>query len=283
MNTPQLSGITDLVSLQNLIVMVLLSDDRLANVPVLPEFKLHTESDLSVDALWTLPRSAFVVTPNGVTVNQQINASGPGPVGVGLLVEMIEGSVKYPDMPGPALNWEIGVVAIEERNTNLTPGVGIGITAEQAVQIVLDIFHILLVKDYGTIRSADKPMAPAHDWMSVFEARAGGPAINCQRASLVSLNSRNQTQRSPNVIIAIAGGTCTLTTPSGSPDAIYYTQTPLPMGSTVPVSNPPAPVKANTAAVIYTGPFPVVSGDVISAASYTAGTIQSAINSAVVT
>ena len=271
MKIPQLYGITDLVALQNLVALILLSDDRLKNVPVLPEFKLYMESDLMVDALWTLPRSAFTVGPDGVTVNTQVNSGKVGPVGAGLLVEMVEGSLQYPDEPGPSINWEVNVVALEERNTNLTAGVGIGITAEQLVQVVLDILHILLIRDFGTFRAAPKPFAPAHDWMTMK------PGINAYRASLLSLNNRNQSQRPPPVNITFNAGVCSLATAYGTADTIYYTQTPVPQDGSV-VTNAPAPVKANTTAQVYAGPFPVVTGDVVSAAAYTAGTVQAPIN-----
>src|SRR5271157_632891 len=98
---PVLSGITDLVALQNAVTFLLLDDPRLANTPVVPEFKLQMTSDQAVECLWKQPRNAFTLTPTGFSLNGGVT----GLVGAGLLVEMPEATSNSPGVTGPPLTW----------------------------------------------------------------------------------------------------------------------------------------------------------------------------------
>lgn len=260
MNIPKLTGVVDLVALQNAITLLLCDDIRLVDVPILPEIKLQQESELQVDIMWTLPRSAFIVTPSGVTIG-----AGTGPVGAGILVEMPGAKTSSPGVSGPPTDWEINVVAFEERNTNLTPNVGIGLMSEQIAQIVKDILQLQNFGTFasspwgfGTLRANASWLNPAHDWMQIK------PGIVAYRVSFTSTSGVKQTPRSQPVVVSFNTGMCTLTC-SDILAAVYYTLD----GS--------LPVKANPNAKPYSAPFSVNSGQQVLAASRRTGFISSEI------
>lgn len=258
MNVPQLNVI-DLVGLQSAIALLLCDEPRLNLVPIVPEIKLHQESDLSVDAIWTVPRSAFTITPSGMTVNQQLNFSGPpAAVGSGILIEMPTGTTTSQNVTGPPTTWEVSVVAFEERNTNLTAVTGIGIMSEQLCQIVKDCLHLQQIFGYGCLKAMRTWFEPAHDWMGMK------PGIIANRVKFEGIASNSQTTRSPAVIISFLGGNCALTC-SDTNAVLSYT-----IDGTVPVA-------ANTNAQNYVAPFAVNSGDMIMAASRSQGKILSEI------
>ena len=68
MNVPAIT-LVDEIALQKAIALILCSDSRLVNVPVVPEIKFLQESELALNAIWTMPRSAFTVTATGWQVN----------------------------------------------------------------------------------------------------------------------------------------------------------------------------------------------------------------------
>lgn len=245
MRIPTLTGIVDLIALQNAITLILLSNDRLKDIPIIPELRLYLESDLQVDALWTLPRSALIVQPYAINSS----AATGGPVGAGILVEMVEATTGSPGVDGPPLTWLINVVTFEDRNTNLTLEVGTGIMCEQIAQLVVDALHKQAVFGYGTLQATTRPITPAEDWMTLR------PGILAYRSSLQATTYRPQTRRSTIAPATFDSGQCTLT--CTDPDAhIIYT-----IDGTMPV-------KANTNALPYEGPFAVPSGTVILTATW---------------
>ena len=256
MNIPLLTnGVVDLTALQNTMALILCDDDRLNLVPILPEIKLHQESDLMVDAIWTLPRNAFKITPDGWTISQ---TGAAGQSGCGLLVEHVEATCPAPNVSGPPLTWKVHVVAFEERNANLTPGTGIGIMAEQLAQIVLDILAGQYIYGMGAFVPEAQPIQPAHDMMSL------NPGIFAMRATVQATVNRTQTQRSGNVTATFGGGNCTLACADGNAEIRYTLD-----GS--------MPLRTNSRSQVYTAPFAVNSGDQILAATRAAGKIGSAI------
>lgn len=264
---PSLPGIVDLVGLQNAVALVLLADQRLKDVPILTEIKLHMDSDITVDALWTLPRAAIQVKPGAVdlfSVVRDVNEppEAAGPVGCGLLVEMVQGRVASRNVSGPPLTWTVGVVAFEHRNTNLEVNTGIFIMAEQLAQIVLDDLHQQVIYPYGQLAAQGLAVGPARDWEALY------PGIACWRTSLEGTIGRVPSVRSANVAIAFGAGQCTITCPDASATIVYTLD-----GS--------AATKANPNATAYTGQFPVDPGTVVTASSWKNGAITSAIVGAV--
>ena len=128
--TPQ-SEHDRLVALQNAVTLLLLNDPRLSNTPVVPEFKFQMESDQQVDILWQMPRSSFTVTPDHILVapgnsggNNAQTPSTQNLVGAGILVEMPEMETDSNNVTGPPGHWNVNIVCFEERNVNLTDGIG---------------------------------------------------------------------------------------------------------------------------------------------------------------
>ena len=257
------TSVQDLVYLQNAVTLILRDDPRLAAVPVVPEIKFLMDSDQSLDALWMLPAGAFTVTPTGVTINAN---AAPGPVGAGILVEMPGATSESRGVTGPPLVWEIGVVAMEERNTNFLSGTGTGITSEQLAQIVMDILHLQAVFGFGTLRVRSSCFTPAHDWMQLK------PGIVAYRASFEAEVGRKQTGRSASVSGSFVGDTLTLTCSDSAATIYYTTDGSMPCSSNVNTGNP-----AGIGASIYTQPFAVTSGMVVLFASRKAGTLLSGV------
>lgn len=248
MNIPILAGgITDLVALQAAVSIVLRDDPRLANVPIVPEVKFIMENDQSIDALWTLPVSAFTITTQGVTINGQ---GAPGLVGAGILVEMPGATSDSPEVSGPPLTWDVDIVCFEERNTNFLAGIGTGVTSEQYAQIVLDILQLqYLGPQFNTLKSKQSAINPAHDRMQLT------PGIIAYRTSLRSDAGRNQTPRTQPVAATFLGGNCTLTCGDGAAAVYYTTDGTMPCSANVNAANP-----AGAGATLYAAPFAVTSG-----------------------
>jgi hypothetical protein len=266
---PQLNTIVNLNALQIAVTQLLLDDPRLANTPIVPELKFIMESDQSVDALWMLPSSAFVVTPSGVFINDQTPPSG-SLVGAGLLIEMPGASTDSPKVSGPPLVWDINIVAFEERNTNFLAGTGTLITAEQYALIVLDILHLKEVYQFGTLTAKTNALTLAHDWMQMK------PGIYAFRASLQAVVGRNQSGRSKPVVIAFTAGsgtdTVTLTCADGAASVYYTTDQSMPVSANVKPNNQPG-----IGATLYTAPFVVNSGTLVLAASSKPGLVGSSV------
>ncbi len=260
MNVPSLQNVVDIVALQNAITLILLSDDRLAKVPMVPEFKLHMESDMQVDILWTLPRNAVNVQPSGPSGQVNVVDDADPAVGAGLLIEMPTARCHSPGVSGPALTWELTVVAMEERNVNFSVN-GLLISAEQLILLVLDILHLQSIKGYGQFQASAAAIGPAQDWMTIK------PGILAMRGTLQATVGRPQTQRCKGVKVYSAGGLVQMECPE--PDAtVLYTLD----GS--------MPVKANASAQTYTQPFDAADVGTVTAAAWVAGKLISEVSRA---
>jgi hypothetical protein len=251
------AGIVDLIALQNAIVLFIASDSRLANVPILQEIKLLSESDLQEDALWTLPRSCFSYTPNGVTVTP--NQGQPGLTGAGIEVEMVSARCASTNVSGPPLSWELDIVAFEERNTNFLAGTGIGITSEQLILVCFDILQGLEIAPFGTFKVTASPLQAARDKMDLY------PGIFAYRGLMETGSvGRTQTNRSQPAAITFVSDTCTLTCSDNLASVFYTTDSSM-------------PVAANPNAVAYTIPFAVPSGTKITSSTSRSGFVNSQI------
>jgi hypothetical protein len=265
MNVPILKGLTDLVYLENAITTVLLDDPRMV-CPVIPEVKLVAESDQSVNALWTLPRSCFQVTPNGVQI---VSGGDPGPVGAGLMIEMPQMTATSPNVSGPPATWDISIVAFEERNTNFTSGTGTGITSEQYCELIIDNLQLFYFWQYGAIKVKQQAITPAHDWMGLM------PGIFANRANFEATVGRKQTQRTLAPQPTISNGMCSITNPDPNALVFYTTDLSAPCQANINSANPPG-----IGATLYTAPFAVTSGTTVltAARNFTNGYTLSAVN-----
>lgn len=252
MTIPQIQQSIDVVALQNAIALILRDEPRLSDIPIVPELKLHMEGDMQASILWTIPRSAFTVTALGVTVNQQSNQGATAPVGAGIMVEMPTASTKSPNVSGAPNTWDIGIVAFEERNMNITPQTGTGLMSEQICLIAKDVLHLQQIFGFGCLRVKENWFSPAHDWMGIF------PGIIANRVVLEGISAGPYTPRSKPVMLSYNAGTGLLTmTCNDATATIRYTN-----DGTMPVS-------ANSNAQQYTTPIAVSAGDYILAASRT--------------
>lgn len=268
MNFPSLPNIVDLVALQNAIALSLCAEDRLITIPILPEIKLHMDNDVTVDALWSLPRAAISIKPGVVDLFAVVidgnypngdNPMAAGPVGAGILVEMPEARVTSRNPTGPPLSWTCRIISFEDRNINLTANVGAFIMAEQMAQIVLDALQLQYIYPYGSLTaSASNTIAPARDWETRF------PGIVCYGTTMEVENGRTQTNRSANCSITFNAGMCTITCPDPTAEVRYT------------LDGTPA-LKSNPSSIIYYGPFGVASGITVIAASNKTGLLPSSV------
>jgi hypothetical protein len=264
-NIPQLPNIVDLVALQNAVALVLLSDDRLATIPILTEIKLHMDNQIAVDALWTLPRSAIQVKPGtidlfAVPVDGDL-PTVPGPTGAGLLVEMPEAKSVSNNLTGPPLDWQIRIVCFEERNINLTAGVGTFIMAEQLAQIVLDILQLQYIYPFGSFKVSKNAVGPARDWETIKDG------LVCWACTVEVHNGRVQTPRSAVCALSFNSGLCTITCPDVAAEVRFTTD-----GTPATRSNPGTQV--------YAAPFAVAKGTIVQVSSWKQGNLTSSITGA---
>ena len=277
MNVPVLPGIVDLVALQRIVAAILADDPRLAYVPVALEMDFYMENITTVDALWTLPRSAITLTPTGMVLNA---SATPGPCGAGLLVEMPGATSDSPGVSGPPMTWDVNVVAFEERNANFLgansasqPGTTVGtcIMSEQLAQLAQDVLHLQFIYGFGTLQSKSATVAPAHDWMQRC------PGIVCNRAALKAVVGRQQTTRTAAATPTITGGVCMIAC-ADPLAAIYYTiDGSAPVAANVGQQNPGP---SGTGAQLYTLPFAVASGTTVLCAARSPGLILSPVRGA---
>ncbi len=257
MRVPQSpQGFVDTIKMELYIALLLADEPRLGSLPILPEFKLQAESDLTVDALVDSPRSSFTVTASGVLINVAKENQGIVPVtGCGLLVEEPQAGTDAASVRGQT-RWEFSVVAFEDRSKNWTPKVGTMIPASVALQIARDALHLQQVYGFGCLELVDKWLTPAHDWETIK------PGYNASRLTMVARTGTVQSQRTPGIQADFSvPGQCTLkfVDPDDPNAVLCYTLDGTP------------PVKANQSAQLYQAPFAVNSGDTITAAARSTG------------
>ncbi len=211
----------------------LLSCDLFASLNVVLERKFQMEQEVQRDAIWMTQRG--------------------GCTGAGAFVEMPAIRV---DKPNSQVNDLVGgVVIFEERNTNLTAGVGTQVSSEQWAATVAEFMRGWILGQAGGLVIEPAAVSPANDFMSMY------PGIICYRASVRQRLSRTIIPRCDNVVVTDDGGlNVTLANGALSPDADIYC-----------TFDGSFPGQANPAAALYAAPFPVPSGSVVQAAAYKAG------------
>lgn len=164
-----------------------------------------------------------------------------GRCGAGILVEMPVVNVASPNVSGPAVNLILPLAVIEEPNTNFAPATGTLMSAEEIAQIIFDLLHLQAIEGLGTLRAN-----------AIREAAEFPPGLVAYRVELQLTAAGEQTARCAAPVISVAGGVATITTGTGGAEIRYTLD-----GSFPGASNP--------AALLYAGPFPVESGQIIRA------------------
>lgn len=260
MNIPTLNALVDEIALQKCIALILRDEARLAAVPVMPEVKFLMDAEITLDALWQLPVSAFTNTADGFVV---VQGGATGTVGNGILVEMPEMEKRSPGVrSGDPATWKVGIVGFCEPNTAFATGVGSGFTSSQLCQIADDVFQMLNVYGFGTMQGDGSGIKAANDWTSL------NPGVTAHRLTLTATVGRVVSARSTNVTASFAGGLCTLACSDGAA-AIWYS-----------VDRTP-PVSSNPNAALYATPFAVDSGTTVMFSSRKSGVVVSQIWGAV--
>ncbi len=259
MNIPALANLVDEIAVQKLVALLLRDDDRLAAVPVLPEVKFAQESEISVDALWTLPAGAITVTKDGFNVGQAVD----GTVGCGLLVEMPEMDDNSPGVrEGQPATWRIPVVGFCEPNVAFLTGVGTGFTSSQLCQIAQDVLSLVDVYGFGTLKVEGQTIRSANDWASLK------PGVAAHRITFTATVGRVVSPRSSPGVVTFDAGLCSIACSDGSAEVRYTTDgTP--------------PTKSNPAAIVYSAPFAVASGALVLCATRAASKVTSHLRGAV--
>lgn len=233
---------TDFVQLQEDLTQALLSATQLANINIVQLRKLRLQSEVDSAVIYTKQRN--------------------GKAGCGILVEMPTGEVKKPNVPGPELTLVCSFLVVEQPMINLNPTTGTQMTAEEALQNVLDIFHQWQVDDMGAFYAAPKP----------FEPVDATPGTVAYRVRFTLASPKQPTVRLTQPSIAENALEITLANSADNPDAaIYYTTD----------GSYPAKTEVNPGSTLYTVPFTVNSGDTIRWAAYRDGNTQSDVGSAV--
>ena len=242
------------------LTLILRDEPRFAAVPMLPEYKFLMDADVALDALWTLPVTAFVNTPDGFDVNP---AATVGTVGNGILIEMPEMDDNSPGVRnGSPATWKVGIVGFCEPNTAFTSKVGTGFTSSQLCQIAQDVTQMLNIYGFGTFKSDVSAIKSATDWTGLK------PGITAHRLTIGATIGRVVSQRSANAFATFNAGQCTLTC-SDNTASIFYT------------GDGTMPVASNPRTQPYAAPFAVQSGQTIMFATKKTGTVTSQVLGAV--
>lgn len=219
------------------------SNDLFSTLNCVLERKYRLDKEIEVASIWQTPTN--------------------GAQGAGALFEM-------PRLLVPAPNSQVnqllfGVVIFEERNINLTPGVGTLKSAEGWAALLLEFMRGWIVGQMGGLTPEPAAISPAEDWLKE------GDGILCLRVSMTQKLSRTIYPRCFAPILSDNNYLVTLT-PATQPGAnvkIFYTT-----DGTFP--GDPAVMTDNASNTqLYTGPFNVAPGTLVQWAAYQSGWFQS--------
>lgn len=233
----------DLVQAQKDLTAILLSSDQLQTVNVFSyrEKRIQQETDYR----------KYMITPRN------------GRAGAMVFTLMPRGLGKNPNVTGPVIDWEFGIVCMEMPAINIVADTGTLLSAEELAQIVMDILHQEADDKLGTFSVTSRAMDDEKEY--VFPGCVG------YRVSLVIVGKSLQTTRCAPVAITVnsslitttscTAGTCMLTSTTPSARIKY----------TLDGSFPAEDIANNPASTLYTGTFPLSSGDILRAAAYKPG------------
>lgn len=230
----------DLLQIQEDCFGLLLSAPLLANVNVVLERKLLTQSAVELDTIWTTNRN--------------------GRSGAGILVEMPFIDVPGKQSPGPTQNLRPSFLAFQNGDMALTPDVGVGLTAEEIAQRILDALHMQELQGIGTLYAIDRAVEPARE----FE-----PLLAYRVTLFLKAATTAQTARCAPVTVSVAAGSATLTCTTSGAEIFYTLDGSLPVNAQA--KNPVTEETINAQAQLYTAPFAVTAGQVLRAVAFKAG------------
>jgi hypothetical protein len=205
---------------------------------VVLEREFLAQSEVEFDAIWMSPRSP------------------DGPVGAGYLIEMPKLQIPKPN--SLQRNLVLSIVAIEERNTNMTAGAGTQLSSEEMAEDALDFA-------FGWMMGLSSALTPEVGAILPAPDVASGPGLVCNRATISMRKEHHAIARCDQPVISDAGaGHYSLANGANTPDAdIYFT-----LDESLPGS-------AGLTAVKYAGPVALASGQQINYAAWRADRLPS--------
>ena len=226
----------DPVATQNDLVAMLLSSPAIANVNVKSFRKMRIQQELDMHTILTAGRN--------------------GKVGAAAVVLQPYASPNSPNATGPVLTWHFPIVCYEMPQVNDRADIGTLMSSEVLGQNVLDIVHQYVDEKVGVLSVDGNALAPENEYT--------WPGTVAYRATFVTTPKTQQTLRASIGVISVAGGMATISTPSNAVPGTYVKYT-------TDGSTPGDDQAGNQGSLTYSGPFSVVSGDVIRAVAYAPG------------
>lgn len=237
---------SDILQLQNYLFLGLRSCALFDAFNVIQEREWLMSSEINFNALWQAPRAAR------------------GLVGAGLLVEMPKLDITKPNSLQRNLVVSIGV--IEERNLNMTAGVGSLVSSEEIAEMALDFMFGWVVQRSSALTPESGTVRPAPDLIK-------GDGLVTYRAAVSLRREHHAVARCDTPVLSEpSAGTFALANGALTPDAaIYYT------------TDESFPGRANSAAVLYAGPVALAVGTVLTFAAWRGDRLPSHLTARVVT
>ena len=249
---------TDFLTQQRDLAHVLLSDPWLNEINIVMRHELLEDSMLARLPDKTLPAEmlAFLIARNKAS----------GRKGCGIIVERPEFAVQSPNVTGPQGDLVCVFLVLCDRMLNESATRGTLRSASRVSQRILDLLHRHNDDGIGTYQASGRAIVPAEDY----------EPLDAYRVTLNITMKREQTARCARAVPTVADGTCTLTCATAESN-IYYTLSTLDADGNWVAPGPPAPSNTGGGAVLYTGPFPLASGQTVRAAAFNANYNQSPI------
>lgn len=224
---------SDITLLQDYLFYGLLSCDLFARFNISQEKQHLMQSEIEFSAIWQVPRDKKPENPSGI----------------GLYVEMP--SLRIPKPNGLQRDIVASIGIIEERNINMTSGVGTGVSAEELGEMALDFMYDWCLGFTSALTPEAPALAPAKDLVQ-------GDGLITYRASVSMRREHHATNRCDTPTITEApAGTFSLANGAATPDAdIYFT------------TDQSFPGKAVATATKYVAPIPLAAGTILTYAAW---------------
>jgi len=165
-----------------------------------------------------------------------------------------EAQSNLPNVPGPISAWDFPVVIITQNDINMNPTLGTLFNVSKWGRRVAWVLHHETDEKWGTLIVTGKMMA--HDEKLVFPGCVGWK-VNLH----LTVGRSDVLPRCAPLTVVQGAGTVTLTCATAGAEIWYTTD-----GTT-----PSSKLAGNASSYLYTGPVPVLSGDVVRAAAYASG------------
>jgi hypothetical protein len=226
----------NLYRLQNFVAHALLCTNRLREVNIVTR-----EALMQPDSLAKLPDRTLAaevlayITPRN---------KGTGRKGACVIVETPEIVGKYPSAPGQTGDIDIECLILEDPMSNNAAQSGTLMSADAIGQVILDVGKHWMVDGYGIFSPPTNAWARDDKWQPLR-------AIKVRLRTTAPLG---QSERCAPVVVSVTNSTATLTCAEAD-SVIHYTFD----GS--------FPGPSNSAAMQYTEPLTVISGDTLLAAA----------------